>query len=106
MTQTAKLTTPETALRAARESAVLAHRPAPGVLKVTGEDALDLINRLSTNEVEEMAAGSGLSTVLTTNKGRVVDLLTMSLSPRPLAASYLSRHAAEGHRLDRGVHFR
>ena len=81
MTQTAKLTTPETALRAARESAVLAHRPAPGVLKVTGEDALDLINRLSTNEVEEMAAGSGLSTVLTTNKGRVVDLLTMFYLP-------------------------
>ena len=81
MTQTAKLTTPETALRAARESAVFAHRPAPGVLKVTGEDALDLINRLSTNEVEEMAAGSGLSTVLTTNKGRVVDLLTMFYLP-------------------------
>ncbi len=81
MTQTAKLTTPETALRAARESAVLAHRPAPGVLKVTGEDALDLINRLSTNEVEEMADGSGLSTVLTTNKGRVVDLLTILYLP-------------------------
>ena len=81
MTQTAKLTTPETALRAARESAVLAHRSAPGILRVTGEDALDLINRLSTNEVEEMAAGSGLSTVLTTNKGRVVDLLTMFYLP-------------------------
>ena len=81
MTQTAKLTTPETALRAARESAVLAHRPAPGVLRVTGEDALDLINRLSTNEVEEMSAGSGLSTVLTTNKGRVVDLLTILYLP-------------------------
>ena len=81
MTQTAKLTTPETALRAARESVVLAHRPAPGILRVTGEDALDLINRLSTNEVEEMADGSGLSTVLTTNKGRVVDLLTMFYLP-------------------------
>jgi folate-binding protein YgfZ len=83
MTQTAKLTTPETALRAARETAVLAHRPAPGVLRVSGEDALDLINRLSTNEVEEMPVGSGLSTVLTTNKGRVVDLLTIL---------YLSEH--------------
>ena len=81
MTQTAKLTTPETALRAARESAVLAHRPAPGVLRMTGEDALDLINRLSTNEVEEISAGSGLSTVLTTNKGRVVDLLTILYLP-------------------------
>ena len=81
MTQTANYIISETALRAARESAVLAHRPAPGVLRITGEDALDLINRLSTNEVEEMAAGSGLSTVLTTNKGRVVDLLTMFYLP-------------------------
>ena len=81
MTQTADRIDSESALRAARESAVLAHRPAPGVLKVTGEDALDLINRLSTNEVEELAAGSGLSTVLTTNKGRVVDLLTMFYLP-------------------------
>ena len=81
MTQTTDRTTTEIALRAARESAVLAHRPAPGVLKVSGEDALDLINRLSTNEVGEMAAGSGLSTVLTTNKGRVVDLLTLLYLP-------------------------
>ena len=53
----------------------------PAFSRVTGEDALDLINRLSTNEVEEMADGSGLSTVLTTNKGRVVDLLTMFYLP-------------------------
>ena len=51
--------------------------PMPGVLRMTGEDALDLVDRLSTNEVVERPAGSGVGTVLTTNKGRVVDLLTI-----------------------------
>ena len=44
---------------------------------MTGEDALDLVDRLSTNEVVERSVGSGVATVLTTNKGRVVDLLTI-----------------------------
>ena len=48
-----------------------------GILRMTGEDALDLVDRLSTNEVVESPAGSGVATVLTTNKGRVVDLLTI-----------------------------
>ena len=35
------------------------------------------MDRLSTNEVVERPVGSGVVTVLTTNKGRVVDLLTV-----------------------------
>ena len=77
MTQIADLTSTEIALRAARESAAVARPPMPGVLRMTGEDALDLIDRLSTNEVVERPEGSGVGTVLTTNKGRVVDLLTI-----------------------------
>ena len=49
-----------------------------GRLKLTGQDGLDLLNRLSTNNLEELTAtGQGMSTVLTTNKGRVFDLLTV-----------------------------
>ena len=77
MTQTADLTSTDIALRAAEESAAVARPPMPGVLRMTGEDALDLVDRLSTNEVVERPAGSGVATVLTTNKGRVVDLLTI-----------------------------
>ena len=77
MTQTADLTSTEITLRAARESAALALPPMPGILRMTGEDALDLVDRLSTNEVVERPVGSGVATVLTTNKGRVVDLLTI-----------------------------
>lgn len=77
MTQTVDLTRTEIALRAAREDVAFARPPMPGILRMTGEDALDLLDRLSTNEVVERPAGSGVQTVLTTNKGRVVDLLTI-----------------------------
>ncbi len=46
-----------------------------GRLIVSGSDALDLLNRLSTNNMESLEPGRGASTVLTTNKGRIIDLL-------------------------------
>ena len=46
-----------------------------GRLKATGEDGLDLINRMSTNKVVDLAAGEGVVTVLTTDRGRIVDVL-------------------------------
>ena len=61
--------------RAARQGAALLDRSAFGRLRISGADALDLLNRLSTNKVIDLAAGEGASTVLTTNKGRIIDLL-------------------------------
>ena len=46
-----------------------------GRLKATGEDALDLINRLSTNGIVNLAPGQGAPTILTTDRGRILDLL-------------------------------
>ena len=46
-----------------------------GRLVVSGSDAVDLLNRLSTNDLEELEPGRGMSSVLTTNKGRIIDLL-------------------------------
>lgn len=46
-----------------------------GRLIVTGSDAIDLLNRLSTNDLEQLQPGQGMSSVLTTNKGRIIDLL-------------------------------
>ena len=46
-----------------------------GRLRVTGDDAIDLLNRLSTNDLELLEVGRGMGTVLTTNKGRIIDLL-------------------------------
>jgi len=46
-----------------------------GRLSVSGEDALDLLNRLSTNELTTIEVGEMVPTVLTSNKGRILDLL-------------------------------
>ncbi len=46
-----------------------------GRLKVSGEDAIDLLERLTTNALTELQAGQGAATVLTSNKGRILDLL-------------------------------
>ncbi len=46
-----------------------------GRLRCTGEDSLDLLNRLSTNSLMDLPAGSGAHTVLTSNKGRIVDVI-------------------------------
>ena len=46
-----------------------------GRLMVSGEDAIDLLDRLSTNDFGLLENGTGIGTVLTTNKGRIIDLL-------------------------------
>ena len=46
-----------------------------GRITLTGTDALDLINRLTTNQLEHLEINSGCFTVLTSNKGRIKDLL-------------------------------
>jgi folate-binding protein YgfZ len=60
---------------AATEAVGLVDRSYTGRLRVTGDDALDLLNRLSTNQLEDLAVGKGMHTVLTSNKGRILDLL-------------------------------
>lgn len=46
-----------------------------GRFRVSGEDALDLLDRLSTNDLANLPIGAGAATALTTNKGRLIDLL-------------------------------
>lgn len=46
-----------------------------GRLQATGADALDLLNRLSTNRVDHLQPGQGAPTILTTDRGRILDLL-------------------------------
>ena len=61
--------------RAAVESAAVFPNQA-GRLKLVGEDARDLLNRLSTNLIDPDAApGSVEATVLTSDRGRIVDLV-------------------------------
>ena len=61
--------------RAATERAAV-HPDDSGILLLTGEDARDLLNRLSTNLVDPDAeAGDVAVTVLTSDRGRIVDLV-------------------------------
>ena len=48
-----------------------------GRVKATGQDVLDLLNRLSTNEVDSLQLGQGALTILTNDKGRIIDLITV-----------------------------
>lgn len=42
-----------------------------------GKERLDFINRLSTNQVDKLQIYQGLKTILTSDKGRVIDILTL-----------------------------
>ena len=61
--------------RAITESAGVHDSSYAGRLKASGEDALDLLNRLSTNGIVNLATGQGAPTILTTDRGRILDLL-------------------------------
>ena len=59
------------------QHAALVDRSDAGRLRVSGEDAVDLLNRLSTNNLEKLTPERGMRTVLTNNKGRIIDLLSI-----------------------------
>ncbi|MBM3924649.1 MAG: aminomethyl transferase family protein [SAR202 cluster bacterium] len=61
--------------RAARESAAVFDFSSWGRIKATGADTLDLLNRLSTNKTVGLKPGQGAPTILTSDKGRVIDLI-------------------------------
>jgi folate-binding protein YgfZ len=61
--------------RAAKESAAVFDFSHWGRVKASGADTLDLLNRLSTNKVTGLKPGQGAPTILTSDKGRIVDLI-------------------------------
>ncbi len=81
MTTTATIDTKTTEELRAEEFRAATERAAvfpsnAGRLRLTGEDARDLLNRLSTNLVDpDSAAGEVAVTVLTSDRGRIVDLV-------------------------------
>lgn len=65
-------------IAAATDGAAIVDRSRAGRLRIVGSDALDLMNRLSTNDLSALPYGEIVGTVMTTNKGRVIDLLTLA----------------------------
>ena len=60
---------------AAVRTAAVIDRSHFGRVEVTGKDALDLLHRLSTNDLLACKAGHTIGTVFTNDKGRVVDFV-------------------------------
>ena len=48
-----------------------------GRLRLTGKDSIDLLDRLSTNDLKDLETGQLRKTVLTNEKGRIVDWVTL-----------------------------
>ena len=69
---------------ALRRGVSLVDRSHIGRLKLAGTDALDLLDRMSTNSLADLQPGQWRDTVLTTGKGRVVDVVTVISLPEHL----------------------
>lgn len=70
----------ESVYKAAHETAVCVDRSNLGMLKLTGATRLDLLHRMSTNQVNGLQTGQGVATVLTTDIARIVDRLILYVS--------------------------
>ncbi len=70
-------TNPIEEYRAAKTSNVIVDRVYLGKLKIFGKDALDFLNRISTNDLRGLTAGMGAGTVLTDEKGKMLDFMTI-----------------------------
>ena len=66
---------PKTEFLAAQNDAVIHDSSYVGRLKATGPDTLDFLNRMSTNQVINLGQGRCVPTILTTDRGRILDLI-------------------------------
>src|SRR5512136_2359854 len=69
----AELTTIETEYRAAQTASVMIDASAWGRLRFTGQQRLDFLHRMSTNDLLKLQVGQGAATVFTTPIARIID---------------------------------
>jgi folate-binding protein YgfZ len=67
----------ENAYKLAHRGAILVDRSDIGFLQLTGATRLDLINRMSTQKVDNLKNGEGAATILTSDIGRIIDRLIL-----------------------------
>jgi folate-binding protein YgfZ len=61
----------------ALESVLILERPKPAIFHVTGPDSIDLLNRMSTNDLSDLAVGPPVTTVFTNAHARIIDVATV-----------------------------
>jgi tRNA-modifying protein YgfZ len=69
---------------AAHTAAVMSDLSSRGRIQVTGRDRLDLLQRLTTNDMKSLAAGQGVVNLFLTNKGRIVEMCDVLAFPEHL----------------------
>lgn len=62
---------------AARKSKLLLHQSKPAVLQVIGPDSLDLLNRMSTNDLQSGSIDCITKTIFTNVNARIIDIVTV-----------------------------
>lgn len=62
-----------------------------GVLRGTGADRLDLLHRISTNATRDLKPGEEASTILTSDKGRITEILRVYALPESVLMVMLGR---------------
>ncbi len=88
--------------QAATTGATLLDHSLFGRLELGGADGLELLHRLSTNDLLSMRPGQILPTVLTTDKGRLVDYVKVTKrSPAPLLVVSPNNEETVTHWIDR-----
>ena len=65
----------EAGYRALTTGAALIDRTGCSRILLAGKDVLDLLNRLSTNSLLDLSTGAAMGSVLTSDRGRIVDVL-------------------------------
>lgn len=62
-------------IAAATRSAAWIDRSSHGILTLNGADRIDLLHRLTTNDLRDLRPGHGKHTVLLTDKARIIDVI-------------------------------
>ncbi len=70
--------------RAAHQGAVMFDSSRSGLLRLTGETRIDLVDRLSTNEITTLQTGQGAATILTTHQARIIDRVIVYIRDQDL----------------------
>jgi folate-binding Fe-S cluster repair protein YgfZ len=96
----------EATYESAFESALIVQHDLPGVIELRGADRLDLLHRLSTNDLESMPAKHVERTVFTDPVGRMIDIVTvLNLSDELLIVTSSGRSQAMQDWLQRHIFF-
>ena len=66
---------------AALSGAAFYHVPAPGLLRIAGQDRLDFVQRQTTNDARALTVDRALLTVLTTPTARILDVWRLLVAP-------------------------